>query len=159
MKQLILSVLVAMLPIATSAQTIISRTTEVAKYAGDFLEKVELADNSTHYNLWLHSGDKVISSVRLTFNTVDDVVKCLSYLYQFDKGDGYLIDLHTVNGNTAFSSGKTYLIKGHEQLAEVLVYKFTIGKLLNALGKSVYTDGKPRNTTADDIYDKGKSLF
>lgn len=159
MKRIISALVVLLAAVFANAQTIISHTTVIAKFGADYIEKVAYTNNKESYNAWLHKEDnKIITSIKLSFASKDDVVKCLSYLYKFDKGDGYLIDLETVNGNTAYSLGKTYVVKGEGQVGEVYVNRYTIGKLLNALGVSVYPNGKPAETN-DDLYNNGKSLF
>lgn len=141
-------------------QAIISHTTTIANWGGCHVDKVDFPDGKEYYEVWLRNGDKIVTNVYMRLATRQDVVARLSWLYNFDKGDGYLIDLQTLSGNTALSDGTNkFIIGGDGQTDKIVVYKITLGKLLNALGQSVRhtaDDGaKKDKPSGDDMYNGG----
>lgn len=142
-------------------QAIISHTTTIANWGGCHVDKVDFPDGNEYFDVWLRNGDKIVTNVYMRLATRRDVVARLSYLYNFDKGDGYLIDLQTLSGNTALSDGTNkFIIGGDGQADKIVVYKITLGKLLNAIGQSVRPtadDGTKdkKNYSGDDLYNGG----
>lgn len=147
--------------VCAHGQAIISHTATIADYGGCHVDKVDFPDGKEYYEVWLRNGDKIVTNVFMRLATRQEVIARLSYLYNFDKGDGYLIDLQTLTGNTALSDGSNkFIIGGDGQAGKIVVYKITLGKLLNALGQSARTtsdDGTKdkKNDSGDDLYNGG----
>ena len=144
-------------------QAIISHTATIADYGGCHVDKVDFPDGKEYYEVWLRNGDKIVTNVFMRLATRQEVIARLSYLYNFDKGDGYLIDLQTLTGNTALSDGSNkFIIGGDGQTGKIVVYKITLGKLLNALGQSARPTSddvtKKKQSSGDDLY-SGVSVY
>ena len=149
--------------VCAHGQAIISHTATIADYGGCHVDKVDFPDGKEYYEVWLRNGDKIVTNVFMRLATRQEVIARLSYLYNFDKGDGYLIDLQTLTGNTALSDGSNkFIIGGDGQTDKIVVYKITLGKLLNALGQSARPtsdDGtKKKQSSGDDLY-SGVSVY
>lgn len=149
--------------VCAHGQAIISHTATIADYGGCHVDKVDFPDGKEYYEVWLRNGDKIVTNVFMRLATRQEVIARLSYLYNFDKGDGYLIDLQTLTGNTALSDGSNkFIIGGDGQTGKIVVYKITLGKLLNALGQSARPtsdDGtKKKQSSGDDLY-SGVSVY
>ena len=149
--------------VCAHGQAIISHTATIADYGGCHVDKVDFPDGKEYYEVWIRNGDKIVTNVFMRLATRQEVIARLSYLYNFDKGDGYLIDLQTLTGNTALSDGSNkFIIGGDGQTDKIVVYKITLGKLLNALGQSARPtsdDGtKKKQGSGDDLY-SGVSVY
>lgn len=149
--------------VCAHGQAIISHTATIADYGGCHVDKVDFPEGKEYYEVWLRNGDKIVTNVFMRLATRQEVIARLSYLYNFDKGDGYLIDLQTLTGNTALSDGSNkFIIGGDGQIGKIVVYKITLGKLLNALGQSARPtsdDGtKKKQSSGDDLY-SGVSVY
>ena len=149
--------------VCAHGQAIISHTATIADYGGCHVDKVDFPDGKKYYEVWLRNGDKIVSNVFMRLATRQEVIARLSYLYNFDKGDGYLIDLQTLTGNTALSDGSNkFIIGGDGQTDKIVVYKITLGKLLNALGQSARPTSddvtKKKQSSGDDLY-SGVSVY
>ena len=158
---------VASLSVAT-AQKIISHTTTLAKVYDCHIDQTDFTTGNTTYQVWLTSTENKISkSIHIDFDSKERMTSALQYLFNFNKGDGYYIDIESKNGACALSSGRGFLISTPYNIDKVLVSQYIIGKLLNKLGISVSLSNLPepkqdngkKQQQGDDIYVSGHSLY
>ena len=156
---------VASLSVAT-AQKIISHTTTLAKVYDCHIDKIDYTAGNTVYEVWLNTEEnKVSKSIHLDFDSKDKMTSVLQFLFNFNKGDGYYIDLESKNGACATSYGRGFTFSTPGTPDKVLMSQYIIGKLLNKLGISVNPGDDPSPKTnpnakqGDDIYISGHSLF
>lgn len=168
MKQLLFAL---MLSVATTmqAQKILSHTTTLGQFANNQIDCTERSDGSKYYTVYLSStdqkviGTKIIETnkerVSMIFETKEEILKCLQYLYDFNKGDGYFISLENKSGNCVLSYKKGFIFGGENDINKPFISQWTIGKLLNSIGVSVVKKDDRTNNTGDDMYKKSNPLF
>lgn len=169
MKKILTFVLlfVASITMAT-AQKIISHTTTLAKVYDCHIDKIDYTAGNTVYEVWLNTEEnKVSKSIHLDFDSKDKMTSVLQFLFNFNKGDGYYIDLESKNGACAISYGHGFTFTAPSNVDKVLVSQYIIGQLLNKLGISVLIGNEPaskkdnsnKRQQGDDIYAPGGYLF
>ena len=163
--------LIFMLSVANiaCAQKILSHTTTIGKYADSSIELTENTDGTSYYTVFLSSSDiknigtKVIKTnterVRLEFNTKEQMLNCLHFLYDFNKGEGYYIDLENKSNNTVLSVKNGFIFAAISQIDKPTISKWLIGKLLNSIGVSVKKGTETNKKEGDDMYMNPSSLF
>lgn len=160
MKKLFTFVLALLVASSVSAQKLISHTTLLSKALDNRLEQTDYTDGRTTYQIVINVSDKVPHSVTLQYSSKDKMLSVLHYLYDFKKGDGYFIDLESVNGATALSFGDGYQIGTKDNIDHVLISRYALGKLLNGIGVSVNDKPSSKDKDTDDIYQQpSRHLF
>lgn len=165
----IFTILVLLISISTHAQKILSHTTTLGMYADSSIEFTEYTNGTSCYTVWLSSGDiksigtKIIKTnvkkVNLEFNTKEQMLNCLRFLYEFNKGEGYYIDLENKSNNMVTSTKKGFIVGAIDQIDKPLISKWLIGKMLNVIGVSVVKKGDKNNMSDDDMYKNESPLF
>lgn len=152
MKHLLLSFLL-LSAVNLQAQKIISHSRVIANFFDNKIEETVFMEGGVSYAIFLTSDNK--NRVTLKFNTREHLIRCLRYLYDFDKGEGYFIDLENASHDTVLT-GKHggYWIKDDNSIRGQIIYKRTFGKLLIALGEKVdMSKSIPKNDDkTDDTY-------
>ncbi len=161
--------LLVMVITQVEAQKILSHTTTIAKYAGSSISYVENSNGNGYYDVCLSSADlksvgtKLVTTNReriiLGFESKEAMIKCLKFLYDFDKGEGYYIDLENKTGNTALSVKKGFIFGGIYDIDKPAISQWVLGKLLNLIGVSVKKKDEANKKEEDDIYTNPSSLF
>ncbi len=171
MKQLftILSLLLILSFNSAYAQKIISHTTTLGKHADNSIELTEYTDGTKFYTVWLSRGKQdVIGSklvttntekISMTFDTKEKMIDCLRYLYNFDKGEGYYIDLENRSKNMALSTKDGFIFSSSTDIDTPIILRWHLGKLLNTIGVSVMKKGTKTIKTDDDMYKHEVPLF
>lgn len=168
MKQII-TIVILLVSIGVQAQKILSHTTTIGKYADSSVELTENTDGTSYYAVFLSSSDiknigtKVVKTnterICLKFNTKEQMLQCLHYLYDFDKGEGYYIDLENKSNNMVLSVRNGFIVGAIDQIDKPTISKWLIGKLLNTMGVSVKKNKESESKDGDDIYVQPNSLF
>lgn len=177
MKNLII-IIIFMFSIHANAQRILAHTTTIGKFDNSSIKVTEWTDGKSEYHVYLASKiglDGAVKSnveiIRLDFDTKEKMINCLQYLYNFDKGDGYFIDLETKSKNTVTTvKYDRFLIGAFDQIDRPIVSKWTIGKLLNSIGVSVINNkdieqpeneknNKKQKNNMDDLYTQPNALY
>lgn len=168
MKQII-TIIALLVSINVQAQKILSHTTTIGKYADSCIELTENMDSTSYYTVFLSSSDiknigtKVIKTnterVRLEFNTKEQLLKCLHFLYDFNKGEGYYINLENKSNNMVLSVRNGFIVGAIDQIDKPTISKWLIGKLLNSIGVSVKKSNDANKKEGDDMYTNPSSLF
>lgn len=172
MKQII-TIIALLISINTHAQKILSHTTTIGKFADSSIDFTEYTNGTSDYTVYLSTSDiknigiKILKTntknVRLEFNTKEQMIQCLRFLYDFDKGEGYYIDLENKSNNTALSVKNGFIVGALDQIDKPLVSKWLIGKLLKSIGiqiteenekidKQVKKKREKEDSNIDDIY-------
>lgn len=139
MNKILLFILFALSALPSSSQTILSKTTIVAKSVTSSLQSVVMT-NSTDTIYKLYIEDK-LHNVTITFIGRNAVAKTLNYLNNLDMEDGYLIQLdYSVGKNTVMTTdnGRGFdIMTGKNQLFDKIYFnKFQIRQLLRNLAPS-----------------------
>lgn len=168
MKQLI-TIIALLISISANAQKILSHTTTIGKVADSSIELTERTDGTSYYTVYLSTselmniGKELIKTktkrVRLEFNTKEEMERCLRFLYNFDKGEGYYIDLENKSNNMVMTLKSGFIIGALDQLDKPAVSRYLIGKLLNSIGTSVKKENDNNKKKQDDMYTSPRSLF
>lgn len=168
MKQL-LTIIALLVSINAQAQKIISHTTTIGKFADSSIELTERTNGTSYYTVYLSTSDlksvgtKLIKTnterVSLEFNTKEQMEKCLRFLYNFDKGEGYYIDLENKSNNMVMSLKNGFIVGALDQIDKPAISKYLIGKLLNSIGLSVKKSNDNNKKKQDDMYKSPRSLF
>ena len=168
MKQII-TIIALLISINTQAQKVLSHTTTVGKFADSSIDFTEYTNGTSDYTVYLSTSDlknigtKLVKTnterIRLEFNTKEQMLNCLHYLYDFDKGEGYYIDLENKSNNMVLSVKNGFIIGALGQIDKPTISKWLIGKLLNTIGISVKKDKDQEDKNGDDMYTKPSSLF
>ncbi len=168
MKQL-LTIIALLVSINAQAQKIISHTTTIGKFADSSIELTELTNGTSYYTVYLSTSDlksvgtKLIKTnterVSLEFNTKEQMEKCLRFLYNFDKGEGYYIDLENKSNNMVMSLKNGFIVGALDQIDKPAISKYLIGKLLNSIGLSIKKSNDKNKKEQDDMYTNSSSLF
>lgn len=119
MKQIIV-IIALLVSISTHAQKILSHTTTIGKFADSSIDFTEYTNGTSDYTVYLSTSDlknigtKLVKTnterIRLEFNTKEQMLNCLHYLYDFDKGEGYYIDLENKSNNMVLSVKNGFII-------------------------------------------------
>ena len=167
MKQII-TMIALLISISTHSQKILFHTTTLCKYADSSIEFTEFTNGTSSYTVWFSSsnianiGTKVVKTnterIGLEFATKDKMINCLQYLYNFDKGEGYFIDLENLSGNKVMSGKKYFIFYSKNDIDKPIVSQWLIGKMLNTIGVSVVKNGDKTNKS-DDMYKHESPLF
>lgn len=159
MKKIILTLLAISYMVAIHPQRIISRTTVIKEHLTHHLDIRNYTDGSSIYELWvINPGMKPTptKSICLKFQTKDDIIRTLQFLYDLKEPPLTLIDLENLTHNTCTVSDKShYLISSPDDIDDVYLDRKSIGHFLNALGISVHPD----SSKSDDLYRKGDDLY
>ena len=168
MKQII-TIIALLASVNMQAQKIISHTTTIRKYADSSIDFTECTNGTSYYTVYLSTSDlknigtKLVKTntenVRLVFNTKEQMLNCLHYLYDFNKGEGYYIDLENKSNNMVLSVKNGFIVGAPDQIDKPMISKWLIGKLLNTIGISVKKDKGREDKNGDDMYTKPSSLF
>ncbi len=168
MKQIIV-IITLLVSISTHAQKILSHTTTIGKFADSSIDFTEYTNGTSDYTVYLSTSDlknigtKLVKTnterIRLEFNTKEQMLNCLHYLYDFDKGEGYYIDLENKSNNMVLSVKNGFIVGAPDQIDKPMISKYLIGKLLNTIGISVKKDKDREDKNGDDMYTKPSSLF
>lgn len=168
MKKLI-AIIALLVSINAQAQKILSHTTTIGKFADSSIELTERTNGTSYYTVYLSTSDlknvgtKLIKTnterVRLEFNTKEQMEKCLRFLYNFDKGEGYYIDLENKSNNMVLSLKNGFIVGALDQIDKPAISKYLIGKLLNSIGLSVKKSNDTNKKKQDDMYTSPRSLF
>ena len=168
MKQII-TIIALLASVNMQAQKIISHTTTIGKYADSSIDFTECTNGTSYYTVYLSTSDLKnigtklvktnIENVRLVFNTKEQMLNCLHYLYDFNKGEGYYIDLENKSNNMVLSVKNGFIVGAPDQIDKPMISKWLIGKLLNTIGISVKKDKDREDKNGDDMYTKPSSLF
>lgn len=168
MKQII-TIIALLASVNMQAQKIISHTTTIGKYADSSIDFTECTNGTSYYTVYLSTSDlknigtKLVKTntenVRLVFNTKEQMLDCLHYLYDFNKGEGYYIDLENKSNNMVLSVKNGFIVGAPDQIDKPMISKYLIGKLLNTIGISVKKDKDREDKNGDDMYTKPSSLF
>lgn len=168
MKQII-TIIALLASVNMQAQKIISHTTTIGKYADSSIDFTECTNGTSYYTVYLSTSDlknigtKLVKTntenVRLVFNTKEQMLNCLHYLYDFNKGEGYYIDLENKSNNMVLSVKNGFIVGAPDQIDKPMISKYLIGKLLNTIGISVKKDKDREDKNGDDMYTKPSSLF
>lgn len=168
MKQII-TIIALLASVNMQAQKIISHTTTIGKYADSSIDFTECTNGTSYYTVYLSTSDlknigtKLVKTntenVRLVFNTKEQMLNCLHYLYDFNKGEGYYIDLENKSNNMVLSVKNGFIVGAPDQIDKPMISKWLIGKLLNTIGISVKKDKGREDKNGDDMYTKPSSLF
>ena len=168
MKQII-TIIALLASVNMQAQKIISHTTTIGKYADSNIDFTECTNGTSYYTVYLSTSDLKnigtklvktnIENVRLVFNTKEQMLNCLHYLYDFNKGEGYYIDLENKSNNMVLSVKNGFIVGAPDQIDKPMISKYLIGKLLNTIGISVKKDKDREDKNGDDMYTKPSSLF
>ena len=168
MKQIIV-IITLLVSISTHAQKILSHTTTIGKFADSSIDFTEDTNGTSDYTVYLSTSDlknigtKLVKTnterIRLEFNTKEQMLNCLHYLYDFDKGEGYYIDLENKSNNMVLSVKNGFIVGAPDQIDKPMISKYLIGKLLNTIGISVKKDKDREDKNGDDMYTKPSSLF
>ncbi|GAA2993292.1 hypothetical protein [Prevotella corporis] len=168
MKQL-LTIIALLVSINAQAQKIISHTTTIGKFADSSIELTERTNGTSYYTVYLSTSDlksvgiKLIKTnterVSLEFNTKEQMEKCLRFLYNFDKGEGYYIDLENKSNNMVMSLKNGFIVGALDQIDKPAISKYLIGKLLNSIGLSIKKSNDKNKKEQDDMYTNSSSLF
>lgn len=168
MKQLII-IIALFVSINVQAQKILSHTTTIGKFADSSIELTECTDGTSYYTVFLSRSDlKSIGTelvktnterVSLEFNTKEQMEKCLLFLYNFDKGKGYYIDLQNKSNNMVMSLKNGFIVGALDQIDKPAISKYLIGKLLNSIGLSIKKSNDKNKKEQDDMYTNSSSLF
>ena len=168
MKQII-TIIALLASVNMQAQKIISHTTTIGKYADSSIDFTECTNGTSYYTVYLSTSDlknigtKLVKTntenVRLVFNTKEQMLNCLHYLYDFNKGEGYYIDLENKSNNMVLSVKNGFIVGAPDQIDKPMISKWLIGKLLNTIGISVKKDKDREDKNGDDMYTKPSSLF
>lgn len=165
MRKALLAFLLCLVSVGVKAQKIVCHTTELAKFADCKVERTEYTNNDTTYTLYLHvEENKVPKSVKVIYGSRQKLLDVLSYLYHFTKGEGYYIDLESMNEASAISLSRGFYITAKDNVERVGVSRLVFGKLLNKLGVSVGTlvedEASEGNAGhGDDMYHNSGKLF
>lgn len=167
MKQLI-TIIALLVSVNAQAQKILSHTTTIGKFDDSSIELTENTNGTSYYTVYLTTSDlndigKLIKTnterVRLEFNTKEQMEKCLRFLYNFDKGKGYYIDLENKSNNMVMTLKNGFIIGALDQIDKPVISKYLIGKLLNSIGVSVKKNNDTNKKNEDDMYTNSSSLF
>lgn len=168
MKQIIV-IIALLVNISAHAQKILSHTTTIGKFADSSIDFTEYTNGTSDYTVYLSTSDlksigtKLVKTnmerIRLEFNTKEQMLNCLHYLYDFDKGEGYYIDLENKSNNMVLSVKNGFIVGAPDQIDKPMISKWLIGKLLNTIGISVKKDKDQEDKNGDDMYTKPSSLF
>lgn len=168
MKQLI-TIIALLVSINAQAQKILSHTTTIGKFADSSIDLTERTDGTSYYTVYLSTSDlKSIGldlvktntkRISLEFNTKEQMEKCLRFLYNFDKGEGYYIDLENKSNNMVMSLKNGFIVGALDQIDKPAISKYLIGKLLNSIGLSVKKSNDNNKKKQDDMYKSPRSLF
>lgn len=168
MKKLI-AIIALLVSINAQAQKILSHTTTIGKFADSSIELTERTNGTSYYTVYLSTSDlknvgtKLIKTnterLRLEFNTKEQMEKCLRFLYNFDKGEGYYIDLENKSNNMVLSLKNGFIVGALDQIDKPAISKYLIGKLLNSIGLSVKKSNDTNKKKQDDMYTSPRSLF
>jgi hypothetical protein len=165
----IITIMALVLSINTQAQKIISRTTTIGRFANCSIDLTEYEDGKNCYSVWLISSDVKISGTTIIetnkevlpikFLTKEKMIHCLKYLYDFNKGAGYLIDLENLSKNTAMSTRKGFQFGSENRFDTPEISQYIIGKLLNSINVSVKKENETQPKEKDDIYSFESPIF
>ena len=165
----VLTIIVLLISISTHAQKILSHTTTLGKYADSSIEFTEYTNGTSSYTVWLSSSDiksigtKIIKTnterINLEFDTKEQMLNCLHFLYDFNKGEGYYIDLENKSKNMVMSTKNGFIVGAIDQIDKPLISKWLIGKMLNVIGVSVVKKGDKNSKSDDDMYKNESPLF
>lgn len=168
MKNLI-TIMALFFSVSVQSQKIISHTTTIGKFGDNSIEMTKNTDGNIHYTVYFAISDlkdvggKLVNMNRertaLKFDTKENMLKCLHYLYDFDKGEGYYIDLENKSNHTAYSLKDGFIISSFNEIDKPIISKWLIGKLLNSIGVSVKKEKERKGKNDDDMYTNTKSLF
>lgn len=168
MKQLI-TIIALLVSINAQAQKILSHSTTIGKFADSSVELTECTDGTSYYTVYLSTSDlknigkELIKTnnkrVSLEFSTKEQMEKCLRFLYNFDKGEGYYIDLENKSNNMVMSLKNGFIVGALDQIDKPAISKYLIGKLLNSIGVSVNKKSDKNKKKEDDMYTNPRSLF
>ncbi|WP_448924819.1 hypothetical protein [Hoylesella nanceiensis] len=149
-----------LISMSMQAQKILSQTKIICKLGDSHIRTTEYADGAVTYTVYFAITDLTsigkplskadIKDISLIFNSKERMLKCLRYLYEFDKGEGYYIDLENMSENKAFSTKDGFMFSQFEDIDKPIVTRYFIGKLLNTFtaGKKV----KNKDKSTDDMY-------
>ena len=141
----VITTIALFLAINAQAQKILSHTTLIGKFFDNRIELTEYTDGTSCYAVYLVSSKLKLSGlevsttdmqkIQMRFDTKEQLIKCLRYLYDFDKGEGYSIALENKTDNIVFSTNDGFIVTSHDQIDTPHTTKITIGKLLKAIGE------------------------
>mgnify|MGYP000848571753 CR=1 FL=1 len=173
MRKIIFALTLALAAInIASAQKIVSFTKTISKFGNCKIEETEFTDGKLEYSVFLSSADlknvgtRLIDTNReslyLRFNSKDEMVRCLQFLYNFQKGDGYFIDLENKSHNTVTTFDSNFLFHSPKDIDSPLIGRHVFGKLLNGLKISAKSDeekAKERKRNDEDMYFQSDGVF
>lgn len=168
MKNLI-TIIALFFSVNVQSQKIISHTTTIGKFGDSSIDMTKNTDGGIYYTVYFATSDlknvgtELVKTNRertaLEFDTKENMLKCLHYLYDFDKGEGYYIDLENKSNHTAYSLKDGFIISAFNEIDKPIISKWLIGKLLNSIGISVKKEKERKGKNDDDMYTHSNSLF